>query len=446
MRRILLPAAFASAITLLAGCGGGSSSTGSTSWYAHWWCTVAQCAVVMGGSSGVAGPFSQSQECEQWRQTYILTSVCNTSPTSGGTTPPAPPPTITTFPASTRSGAYVLVDGTNFTADAVVTFAGSARAVSNVYATHLEFFVPMMGSFTGPIRVTTAGGTAVSSGSLQVLNDLQGVAWSGSNFVVVGVGEDILTSPDGITWTARAANLPATGAWTALYGVAAMGSRVVAVGYGGRTTVSTDHGLTWMGAQASAMGNLYAVTSTGAQFVASGDSYFQTSPDGIAWTPRTPPNFTQRRDITWSGSLLLATGGGAGHALATSTDGVTWSEPASAASFRGMNGVATSGLNAVAVGSLDTAFNSDGVGVTWSGLPPIAAQNSVTSRGTGFLAVGPSGAVQTSRNGSVWNPSTSVSANALNRVACSPSLCVAVGDQGTIVTNDGLTWTTRATP
>ena len=58
----------------------------SSQWYADWTCSGSQCATVMGGSSGTAGPFSSSPECETWRQTYITSSRCR----SGGSATSAP--------------------------------------------------------------------------------------------------------------------------------------------------------------------------------------------------------------------------------------------------------------------------------------------------------------------------------------------------------------------
>ena len=49
-------------------------------WYADWTCSGSQCRTVMGGSSGTAGPFNSSSECEAWQQAYIRSSPCR----SGG--------------------------------------------------------------------------------------------------------------------------------------------------------------------------------------------------------------------------------------------------------------------------------------------------------------------------------------------------------------------------
>jgi len=69
-------------------------------------------------------------------------------------------------------------------------------------------------------------------------NPLAGVVWSGTQFVAVG-NPGILTSPDGITWTAQAA-----GSAYSLYGVAWSGTLFAAVGTLG-TIVTSPDGITW---------------------------------------------------------------------------------------------------------------------------------------------------------------------------------------------------------
>ena len=49
-----------------------------------------------------------------------------------------------------------------------------------------------------------------------------------------------------------------------------------------------------------------------------------TSPDGVTWTERTAPAAAKRlRDVVWSGDRFVAVGDG----ILTSSDGVTWSAP-----------------------------------------------------------------------------------------------------------------------
>jgi photosystem II stability/assembly factor-like uncharacterized protein len=450
MTRLRPFAAPAVALSLLVGCGGAGAA--ANAWYAVWWCTSAQCAAVMGGSGGIEGPFGSVDACNAWRTTYITTSVCTQDPGGTSRPPPPPPPTISGFTPSGGVGPVpVTITGTNFTADSIVTFNGRQQTLTNFSATTLQFTVPLMGSFTGPFKVTTSGGTVTSSGTYQSLSDLRGIAWSGSRFVAVGSGDDILTSPDGITWTARASNIPKPSSnILALMGVAATPSRMVAVGYGGQVAVSTDDGTTWTGSENELLGNLYGVTGTGTQFVAVGTK-FQTSPDGLAWTNRTTPLYAYSNDVAWTGSLLVATGNDSSKGIVTSPDGITWTVPSSVTPYSmGNHGVAVSPglIVVVGQGSANSVITSPD-GVTWTPragpLSPVGVTwSAALSR---FIAVGLSGAISTTPDAVTWTGRSSGTSVSLSRVACSPSLCVAVGNAGTILTSpDGVTWTKRATP
>jgi hypothetical protein len=88
--------------------------------------------------------------------------------TSGGsfsvtTPPPASVPTITGFaPTSGRQGTSVTIDGTGFNGATSVTFNGRNASFTVLSATQIRATAPNGGK-TGPIRVTTPGGTATSS-------------------------------------------------------------------------------------------------------------------------------------------------------------------------------------------------------------------------------------------------------------------------------------------
>lgn len=82
----------------------------------------------------------------------------------GGT----PLPTISSFsPTSGGVGTSVTIAGTNFTGATAVSFNNQAASFSVVSATQITASVPNCSS-SGQVRVTTAGGTAVSAGSFTV--------------------------------------------------------------------------------------------------------------------------------------------------------------------------------------------------------------------------------------------------------------------------------------
>jgi streptogramin lyase len=81
----------------------------------------------------------------------------------------APPPTITGFsPTSAAAGAAVTISGTNLTGATAVAFNGTAASYTVNSATQISATVPAAAS-SGPISVTTPGGTATSSSSFTVV-------------------------------------------------------------------------------------------------------------------------------------------------------------------------------------------------------------------------------------------------------------------------------------
>jgi len=89
------------------------------------------------------------------------TATSGTSFTVNSGTPP--PPTITSFsPTSGQAGTVVKIAGTNFTGAAGVTFNGSSAAYTVDSGKQISATVPAAAA-TGPIAVTTPGGTAAST-------------------------------------------------------------------------------------------------------------------------------------------------------------------------------------------------------------------------------------------------------------------------------------------
>jgi Ca2+-binding RTX toxin-like protein len=78
-------------------------------------------------------------------------------------TPPPAQPTIASFaPASGGSGTLVTIAGANLAGATAVTFGGAGAGFTQVSPTELTATVPAA-ALTGPIAVTTPGGTAVSA-------------------------------------------------------------------------------------------------------------------------------------------------------------------------------------------------------------------------------------------------------------------------------------------
>jgi hypothetical protein len=128
----------------------------------------------------------------------------------------------------------------------------------------------------------------------------------------------VMTSPDGITWTLR--NVP-NRVWTSItYGAGLF----VVVGYGGVVMTSPD-GATWT--ERSSGNSLYwlDLIYANGQFVAVSGGVVMTSPDGITWTTTSPHGFAGQA-ITYGLGLyaVVIQGGNTNTQVMTSPDGITW--------------------------------------------------------------------------------------------------------------------------
>lgn len=220
--------------------------------------------------------------------------------------------------------------GTRWTQQALPVPPGTSLWQKRVRWSGSLFVTVGASIFTSPDAVTW---TERASGLTAMLNDL---TWTGSQFVAVGANGQVLTSPTGTAWTQQP--IPVAGS-AALNGVAASSTRLVAVGTQSDPVsgapvaliMSSPDGVTWTAAPGTIPAALNAVVWSGSQFVAVGstlglpnaEAIALTSPDGITWTSR-PINATGLNvlhDIAWNGSRFVAVGyAGA----VTSTDGATW--------------------------------------------------------------------------------------------------------------------------
>lgn len=190
--------------------------------------------------------------------------------------------------------------------------------------------------------------TAQTSGTTQ---NLYAVASNSINLTVaVGANGTIITSPDGITWSA-AVTSPATS--NALYGVtysSATGTWV-AVGAAGTVLRSTD-GLNWTAVTSNVVTDLRGVTYGASAFVAVGSSgTVLSSADGSTWTSQVSPLAMDLKAVTY-GTQLVAVG--AGGNVMTSTDAVTWTASAATGTTSNLNAIVRGTLAYVSIGAAGT--------------------------------------------------------------------------------------------
>jgi hypothetical protein len=225
----------------------------------------------------------------------------------------------------------------------------------------------------------------------------ESLTWTGTNFVVVGKGGSVFTSPDAKEWAARKIeSVP----W--LRDVAWNGSLLVAVGseqFGRGLVIETSSdGMDWHQEQVpeGLLGSLYGVTWAGAQFVAVGDdSAIITSQDGHSWKKIQGQAYMPLLySVASSGRCLVAVGIGIPSPNGfTSTDGQTWI-PITVPFVQTLYGVAWCGDQFVAVGENGTILTSkDGAKWDRGPLPPRGNLRGVIWSGKKIFIVGDEGLV-----------------------------------------------------
>lgn len=143
-----------------------------------------------------------------------------------------------------------------------------------------------------------------------------------------GTGNRVMTSPDGVTWTARTS--AADNSWNSICWAAELGLFVVvgSTGTGNRVMTSPD-GITWT-TRTSAADNSWLSVCWAAELgllvacAIDGTDRIMTSADGITWTARATGGAGDLRAVAWSPELsrLVATSRAGGGRY--SDDGITW--------------------------------------------------------------------------------------------------------------------------
>jgi hypothetical protein len=347
---------------------------------------------------------------------------------------------------------------------------------------------------TPSATVATPSGTPITLTAV-VVNSTASPTWSLS-----GPGTLSATSGAVVTYTP-----PATGA------ISANATAIVSAALTGATTqnvsitinVTGIAGLTWTTVTAPPVGNLLGVDYAAGQFVAVSDQGGGlASVDAATWTPVTVLTSNVATDhlkayaighlagtyvaVGATSSAPYATSTGA---VASSTDGTTWTMGALPAGATPVHGLIV-GTRVVGLGEAGHLYASSN-GTAWSALTTvtgpatlnagaygagkyvavgdggwIAASNDSTAweagqvvkvggagvnmhgiawTGTQFVAVGDGGAITTSANGSAWSAlHTSALTGALRAVAVSgDGIIVVVGDNGIETSSDGVNWTAR---
>lgn len=265
-------------------------------------------------------------------------------------------------------------------------------------------------------------------------NTLRGVTWAGNQAVAVGNRGAVVTSPDGILWTAQ----PSIDTLENLNSVAWTGSLLVAVGW--KAVYTSPTGRDWTKRDQDS--DLKSVIWTGTQLVAVGLGAAFTSPDGLTWSGH--PVTHSLHGVAWGDGQLVAVGNQG--SVVTSPDGITWTSRYTPAN-QDLLSITWTGSQFVAVGEDLTILTSPN-GRTWTRRAGGTAETwgswySVTWTGSLVIAVGIGGAISTSPDGVAWT-GRGIPSDNLYSVAWTGSQAIHVGMGGTIRTSPtGETWTHR---
>jgi hypothetical protein len=253
------------------------------------------------------------------------------------------------------------------------------------------------------------------------------VAYGNEVFVAVAAGTSkaqVMTSPDGITWTPRTAGVPA-GAW---FSVTFGGGQFVAVAEGD-----------------SGQGNLV-----------------MTSPDGINWTSRDAPD-SAWQTVTYGGERFVAVArtitNGTGPMVMTSGDGVSWSAQSAPPGVWASVAYGAGKFVAVATSGDDQVMTSPD-GVSWSATTVTSRNWYSVAYGLGsdgvsrFVAVAYGGdangdLIMSSENGTDWTMLSDSSSKLLAKgmflysvaYAEGQFFVVSYGSKKVLTSTDGRIWT-----
>jgi len=170
--------------------------------------------------------------------------------------------------------------------------------------------------------ISWAASAAPAGLAANTLSDIVGIAYGNGLFVAVGNASSggaatarYLTSPDGVTWTAR--SLPLSLAWN---DVAFGNGRFTAVAPGLAALTSID-GINWVQVNMPSSADWDTLTYGGGKWliVAPNTTTAAISSDGITWTTTSLPAASQWNGIATNGTVFVATSGATAPAILTPT-------------------------------------------------------------------------------------------------------------------------------
>ena len=273
-----------------------------------------------------------------------------------------------------------------------------------------------------------------------VTNTLWGAVYASNRFVAVGERGTIVTSPDGVMWTARTSG---TDRWLLAVTWAASRGMFIAVGDAGTILTSSD-GVAWTARVSGTTQRLNSVAWTTKRFT-NPDIFLAVGENGTAlasvdlmtWTPCATGDTGWLRGIATLGSDSFVVTGHDGTILTTTDAGETFQRRASGTTQH-LDAVALLGNDLYATGSNFALTRSTDRGVTWTldrtvntdGAQNGVVYNALVAFNNALVIAGDAGRLL-DEFGRPWNTSEPLF-NGWRAVAASSTRVVAVGTGGGI--------------
>jgi YVTN family beta-propeller protein len=293
------------------------------------------------------------------------------------------------------------------------------------------------------------------------------ISYQNGRFIALGAAGTILTSPDGITWTSRT-----SGTTMQLNGVTFGAGQYVAVGASGTVLTSPDS-VTWTTRNSGVTANLNGITFANAQYLAVGDgATLLASTNGISWTANNNANIAATRNIgtssavastlksiTYANGKYVAVGGDPGNVatqlgitgrIITSTDSLTWTSvyPTGGMGTPLNHVLFANGKFVAAVPDMKGCYVSAD-GVAWAFAQPAAQQTQfslleITYANGRYVGVGSAGNIGISTDASNWSRINTGTNNPITSLAFANGKFVALSANEALYTSDAVTTLTRS--
>jgi hypothetical protein len=365
---------------------------------------------------------------------------------------------------------FILQNKNDFSYFPLVTRISPFNSTCEYIAYNGSIFLAV-GSGVNTIATSVDGISWVPRGNPLGSSTIFSVIWNGSLWLAGGnptggiPSANLLTSPDGITWTLISYNfynvlsgVQSKGAWGFANNLPTFGNTFSLAVFGGTSSGSTyyttSNGTIWT--QRSGPAYFWAVAWNGAHFIATNISTnIYRSTDGLNWTVYTIfASGVQTYGIVWASSLALwacaafNSTGSPVVLLATSSDGISWTTRGAAFNaFTGFYDIAWNGTNFLALGNGPAVISSNGT--TWTNAITTSSTIwAVNWNGTVWVAGGQVAAVSMYYNTSAtvavaWTNSTNVFTTRCYDIKYNGSILVAVGTGTNCIaySSNGTSWT-----